>query len=167
MILACATIPRKTVCACCRQPCFCYTSWCTWRSMYACFSESSCVLCRRLLQSVRTCHARMSFHRHPPTSPFHYPLSHNGANLLLIQILVAMLCVFGTGWPFVGVIFIPMLLNCAWLRLRRGTSFAEGLGAATASATWAVICAAAVGGLATWVDSGWYGRTTSPTFNIL
>ncbi|CAB1106652.1 GT22 [Ectocarpus sp. CCAP 1310/34] len=82
-------------------------------------------------------------------------------------ILVAMLCVFGTGWPFVGVIFIPMLLNCAWLRLRRGTSFAEGLGAATASATWAVICAVAIASLATWIDSGWYGRTTSPTFNIL
>ena len=86
---------------------------------------------------------------------------------LLQQILVAMVCVFGTGWPFVGVIFIPMLLNCAWLRLRRGTSFAEGLGAATASATWALICAGAVAGLATWVDSGWYGRSTSPTYNIL
>ncbi|CAM9197392.1 unnamed protein product [Hapterophycus canaliculatus] len=84
-----------------------------------------------------------------------------------LAIFVAMLCVFGTGWPFVGVIFIPMLLNCAWMRLRRGTSFAEGLGAATASATWALICAAAVAGLATWVDSEWYGRTTSPTFNIL
>eukprot|EP00903_Cladosiphon_okamuranus_P015722 g14512.t1 len=82
-------------------------------------------------------------------------------------ILVAMLCVFGTGWPFVGIIFIPMLLNCAWLRLRRGSSFAEGLGAATASATWALTCAGAVACLATWVDSGWYGRSTSPTFNIL
>ncbi|CAM9757027.1 unnamed protein product [Pylaiella littoralis] len=84
-----------------------------------------------------------------------------------LAIFVAMLCVFGTGWPFVGVIFIPMLLNCAWLRLSHGSSFAEGLGAATASATWALMCAMAVAGLATWVDSGWYGRTTSPTFNIL
>lgn len=85
----------------------------------------------------------------------------------LRQIFVAMVCVFGTGWPFVGIIFIPMLLNCAWLRLRHGSSFAEGLGAATASATWALMCAGAVACLATWVDSGWYGRSTSPTFNIL
>eukprot|EP00752_Nemacystus_decipiens_P010009 g8924.t1 len=84
-----------------------------------------------------------------------------------LAILVAMICVFGTGWPFVGIIFVPMLLNCAWLRLRRGSSFAEGLGAATASATWALTCAGAVAYLATWVDSGWYGRSTSPTFNIL
>lgn len=83
------------------------------------------------------------------------------------QILVSMICVFGTGWPFVGVLFVPMLLNCAWTRLRRGVSFAEGLGAATASATWALLCAIAVGALATWVDSEWYGRVTSPTFNIL
>lgn len=85
----------------------------------------------------------------------------------LLQIMASMLCVFGTGWPFVGVIFAPMLLNCAWLRITRGASFAEGLGAATASATWALVCAIVVGGLATWTDSGWYGRTTSPTLNIL
>ncbi|CAM9298328.1 unnamed protein product, partial [Ascophyllum nodosum] len=84
-----------------------------------------------------------------------------------LAITASMLCVFGTGWPFVGIIFFPMLLNCAWLRLTRGVSFAEGLGAATASATWALICAIAVGGLAMWTDSGWYGRTTSPTLNIV
>lgn len=83
------------------------------------------------------------------------------------QIFVAMVCVFGTGWPFVGVMFLPMLLNCAWVRLTQGTSFAEGLGAATAAAIWALVCAAAVAGLATWTDSAWYGRTTSPTFNIM
>ena len=79
----------------------------------------------------------------------------------------SMLCVFGTGWPFVGLLFIPMLLNCAWVRLKRGVTFAEGLGAATASAMWAFVCAAVVAGLATYTDSGWYGRTTSPTFNIM
>ncbi|CAM9863175.1 unnamed protein product, partial [Laminaria digitata] len=84
-----------------------------------------------------------------------------------LAILSSMLCVFGTGWPFVGLLFIPMLLNCAWVRLRRGVTFAEGLGAATASAIWAFVCAAAVAGFATWTDSGWYGRTTSPTFNII
>lgn len=78
-----------------------------------------------------------------------------------------MVCVFGTGWPFVGVIFVPMLLNYAWVRLSQGASFAEGLGAATAAATWAVVCAAVVAGVATYTDSAWYGKTTSPTFNIM
>lgn len=85
----------------------------------------------------------------------------------VLAILVAMVCVFGTGWPFVGVMFLPMLLNCAWTRLTHGTSFAEGLGAATAAATWGLVCAAAIAGLTTWADSAWYGRTTSPTLNIL
>lgn len=116
-------------------------------------------------QSMPTKIARVNAHKSLTVLSAPFPVSPH--DLPPIQILVAMLCVFGTGWPFVGVIFVPMLLNCAWLRLRRGTSFAEGLGAATASATWALICAAAVAGLATWVDSEWYGRTTSPTLNIL
>ena len=50
---------------------------------------------------------------------------------------------------------------------KTGVTFAEGLGAATASAMWAFVCAAVVAGLATCTDSGWYGRTTSPIVNIM
>lgn len=77
-------------------------------------------------------------------------------------IVLGCIAVLFTGWPYVGVIFLPLGLHMMYYSANK-----EGMGGIVSILSNVVVCVVLVGGAAALLDRRYYGTWTFPTLNTI